>query len=216
MLFRIVEFCTQTKDCAIYAVKENQAIKKNDAVSAIILSAYGTAAQIERDMIVKRTKDGLERRKQMGVILGRPIGSRTRSMCKRYEELKGQVENLLAKKVSITGISRTVGLHRNSLMALIARYNLPYVKKRIRHIDDFAQRILSGKMHLLRKLIEDGKAIKDIHSFVNGQGYELSYGAVSGFIRSRHDLYSMMIAKNKDLRVIHNKDCGRDRRYYNF
>jgi DNA invertase Pin-like site-specific DNA recombinase len=72
MLFRIVERCVEKKNCIIHAVKENQVLKKDDKVSAIILFAYGIAAQIEREMIARRTKEGLERSRQKGVILGRP------------------------------------------------------------------------------------------------------------------------------------------------
>jgi len=214
MLFRIVEFCTQTKDCTIISVKENQTLKKNDSMSAIILSAYGTAAQIEREMIVKRVREGLEHSKQKGVMLGCPVGGR-KNICDKYENLKEPVKKFLEDGVNITDISRIMGLSRTSLNNIINRFNLPYEKKRRRYVNNHVQRILMNERKLLKQMIADGKNIKTIHCFFNNNGNErkISYSSVKRFIVNSPDLYSAMIMKNQSLRAIYNADCGMNRRF---
>jgi len=217
MLFRIVEYCTQTKDCQIISVKENQTLKKNDSISAIILSSYGTAAQIEREMIVKRTIEGLERRRKAGVILGRPVGSKDRKKNKKYESLKKQVQDLFAKGISYTGVSRITGLHRSSLARLVARYNISYDKKRCRNKSDYMKKILVEKMPLLTEMAANGKTMKEIHSLLNeGSEREISLTSISDFIRGSYPLYNLMINKNQEMRAVRNADCGRVRRYCKF
>jgi DNA invertase Pin-like site-specific DNA recombinase len=64
MLFRIIEFCTEN-NIIIYSVKDSiNMIKKGDLTGIMMVFCFGIAAQIEREMIVKRTVEGLERRRR--------------------------------------------------------------------------------------------------------------------------------------------------------
>lgn len=75
MLFRILE-TLQNKGVHVYSVKDGYALD-NSLQSKVVAFAFGMAAEIERDMISKRTKEALHLRKLQGKKLGRPIGSKT-------------------------------------------------------------------------------------------------------------------------------------------
>ena len=63
-----------TKGVFIYAVKGNWQL--DDTIqSKIIAMAFSMAAEIERDLISKRTTEALKARKAAGMILGRPKGT---------------------------------------------------------------------------------------------------------------------------------------------
>ena len=57
----------------LYSVKENFCLADN-INSKVILSAFGLAAEIERDLISTRTKEALASRKEQGKTLGHQAG----------------------------------------------------------------------------------------------------------------------------------------------
>lgn len=59
-----------TKESMVLTVKEKYELGNNIS-SQILAFAFGLSAQIERDLISQRTKEGLARRKAEGVVLGR-------------------------------------------------------------------------------------------------------------------------------------------------
>jgi DNA invertase Pin-like site-specific DNA recombinase len=134
MLFRIVEHCTQIIDATIYTCKENQVLKKNDLVSAIILSAYGTAAQIEREMIVKRTNEGLEKRRKDGVIFGRAVGSKNTKINEKHEQLFHKIKELYEKGVSKVSIQKILGISRKLMEYICKKYNYNIIRKPVTNI----------------------------------------------------------------------------------
>jgi DNA invertase Pin-like site-specific DNA recombinase len=68
----ILSIATQ-KGVNIYAIKGDWHL--NDSIqSKIIAMAFSMAAEIERDLISKRTKEALQVKKQNGMVLGRPKG----------------------------------------------------------------------------------------------------------------------------------------------
>lgn len=62
-----------SKGINIYAVKGNWQLD-GSIQSKIIAMAFSMAAEIERDLISKRTKEALQAKKQQGIPLGRPRG----------------------------------------------------------------------------------------------------------------------------------------------
>jgi len=217
MLFRIVEHCTQKIDCVIYAVKENQMLKKNDVVSAIILSAYGTAAQIEREMIVKRTREGIERRKKDGVVFGRPIGAKSAKINPKYEAVKDQVRDYLSKGLGPHVIAKLLNMHRSAIAKIIKIYNFDYVKRETNNPNESPQqRILKKEKPWIEKMIKEGLLPKVIHERLLEKGYEISHPCVLNFIKSDEKLYELLKEKNKELRAVANKDCGKNKQHYRF
>src|SRR6266581_2620628 len=69
----ILSIATQ-RGINIYAIKGNWQLD-NSIQSKIIAMAFSMAAEIERDLISKRTKEALVARKKAGITLGRPRGS---------------------------------------------------------------------------------------------------------------------------------------------
>jgi len=72
-----------------------------------------TRPQIERELISQRTKDALAKKKSEGKILGSPKGSLSKET-----KLTGKEDiiiELLSKKISMSGISRIMGVNRITL-----------------------------------------------------------------------------------------------------
>lgn len=76
MLFRILENL-MSKGVRVYSVKDGYTLD-GSIQSTVLAFAFGLAAQVERDLISKRTKEALAYKKSCGIKLGRPIGSKTR------------------------------------------------------------------------------------------------------------------------------------------
>ena len=62
------------KDVAVHSVKENFKLNGDDMQSKVMRTMLGLFAEIERDLISARTKEGLASAKEKGRILGRPKG----------------------------------------------------------------------------------------------------------------------------------------------
>jgi DNA invertase Pin-like site-specific DNA recombinase len=108
LLFEFLSFVTK-KEVQLWTVKDNFHLD-GTLQSTILAFAFGMAAQIERDMISQRTKEGLRRRREEGVLLGRPMGSK--SIYHKTDKKKTEIEKYIAKGISYSAISRLTGLHR--------------------------------------------------------------------------------------------------------
>lgn len=74
MLFNILKQLME-KGVKVYSVKDGFTLD-NSIASKTLAFAFGLAAEIERDLISKRTKEALALRKQQGVHLGRKFGAK--------------------------------------------------------------------------------------------------------------------------------------------
>ena len=119
MVMDILHFCMKT-GCKIYTVKDNFSLDDN-IQSKVLAFAFGLAAEIERQMIRQRTKEGLKLRMKLGVLLGRPIGGKTDPdvMCPPEQKEKiieqfnwGVPERRLAENFNIDRNTLTRWLHR--------------------------------------------------------------------------------------------------------
>lgn len=70
--------------------------------STVLVTAFGLAAQIEREFISQRTKEALARRKREGKPLGRPKGSRPENT--KLKPVEAEVRNLIKLGVPATKI----------------------------------------------------------------------------------------------------------------
>jgi DNA invertase Pin-like site-specific DNA recombinase len=73
MVMDILHFA-MSQECVIYTVKD-KFVLGNDIQSKVLAFAFGLSAEIERQMIKQRTKEGLMLKVKQGVLVGRPIGS---------------------------------------------------------------------------------------------------------------------------------------------
>lgn len=107
-IMSILNRCMET-EIQVFTIKENYELG-NNINSKVLAFAFGLSAEIERNLISQRTKEALARKKAEGVILGRPKGSRSKTvkLTGRQEEIK----ELLDKKISKSAIGRILGVHR--------------------------------------------------------------------------------------------------------
>lgn len=73
MVMDILHFCME-RGCIIYTVKDRFTLG-DDIQSKVLAFAFGLSAEIERQMIRQRTKEGLRLRMKMGILVGRPLGT---------------------------------------------------------------------------------------------------------------------------------------------
>lgn len=100
------------KDVAVYSVKENFQLNGNDMQSKVMRTMLALFSEIEHDLIVARTKEGLEEAKAKGKLLGRPKGSGKSKLDPDKPDIeillrRGVPKRLIAKKYDIS----PVGLH---------------------------------------------------------------------------------------------------------
>ena len=107
MIMRILEYC-MNKEIKIFTVKDGYELGDN-ILSKCLAFAFGLCAEIERDLISKRTKEGLQRRKEMGISLGRPKGYRpVNTKLHNKEEYivkmltKGWTKKKISKKLKVS------------------------------------------------------------------------------------------------------------------
>ena len=93
-VFEIIEELIKVKQCRLILVKQGLDLdpsNKNDMTNKILLTIFSMMAELERDFISERTKEGLRARKEQGIILGKPKVTIQKSMYdpdrKRIEEL---------------------------------------------------------------------------------------------------------------------------------
>jgi hypothetical protein len=73
----------------------------------VMITMFSLFAEIERDLISERTKEGLARAKAQGKVLGRPKGSLGKSMLDGKEK---EIKILLDKRVSKASIAKIYGV----------------------------------------------------------------------------------------------------------
>ncbi|GHU08121.1 invertase [Spirochaetia bacterium] len=93
----------------VWTIKDNYRLGDN-IQSKVLAFAFALSAEIERDLISQRTKEALARRKAEGVILGRPIGSKSRMV--KLTGHEKEINDLLSKHISKSAIGRILGVHR--------------------------------------------------------------------------------------------------------
>lgn len=95
---------------------------KQDLQSKVIIATFGIFAEVERDLISERTKEGLVNARANGKIIGRPKGKIGKSKLDgKEQEIKGYLE----KKVSKASIAKILGVSTNNLQHFIkTRKNL--------------------------------------------------------------------------------------------
>ena len=104
------------------AIKENIHLDgKQDIQSKVMVTMFGLFAEIERDLISERTCEGLAAARAKGRVLGRPKGSHGTS---RLDGKEGEIQTLLAKKVSKASIAKILDVSRSALLYFISSREL--------------------------------------------------------------------------------------------
>lgn len=152
MIFRILEYCLNN-GITIMTAKDGYTLG-NDIQSKVMAFAFGLSAEIERDMISRRTKEALIVKKNKGFILGRHRGQFTKKhkLDGRIEELKSMLE----KGSSQRKIAKSLKVDRNTLYRYMILHGLKEPPECFSKIDKGR---VKGLIHEGKNLLEIGKVI---------------------------------------------------------
>ena len=111
-VIRIVDELVKRK-VRFIAIKEAIRFEgKQDMQTKVMIALFGLFAEVERDLISQRTKEGLAAARARGRLLGRPKGALGKSKLDGKEE---EIRMLLEKTVSKASIAKIVGVSRTAL-----------------------------------------------------------------------------------------------------
>ena len=89
---------------------------KQDLRTKVMIALFGLFAEVERDLISERTKEGLAAARAKGRLLGRPKGALGKSKLDGKEE---EIRILLQKQVSKASIAKILNVSRSALYHFI-------------------------------------------------------------------------------------------------
>ena len=117
-IMQVLSIATE-KGINVFAIKGNWQLD-NSIQSKIIAMVFSMAAEIERDLISKRTKEALRARKAAGIKLGRPKGSGKSKLDPYREEIEallnnGSTQKHIANKYGTTEANFSNWVKKNGL-----------------------------------------------------------------------------------------------------
>jgi len=115
------------KGINVFAIKGDWQLG-NNIQSKIIAMAFSMAAEIERDLISKRTKEALKARKAQGVKLGRPRGPGK----SKLDAFRPEIEAILANGSTQTFIANRYGTTVANLHHWLKKRGIISPKKRMK------------------------------------------------------------------------------------
>ena len=180
------------KDVKVWTIKDNYRL--DDSMQSKVLAfAFGLTAEIEREMISKRTKEALARLRMSGVRLGHPFGTTTGST-----KLRGKQEIIISMVIdgySQCNIARELEVHPQTIRDEIRRIGINPLQYKKRDIG-YPRRssILDGKADTVKVMLDGGVAKMDICRILNvhymtlERFLEKKGWSVDGFARPRFKL----------------------------
>jgi DNA invertase Pin-like site-specific DNA recombinase len=114
------------KDVRVYSVKENFQLNGADMQSKMMRTMLTLFAEIERDLISLRTKEGLQRAREKGRVGGRPRGVGRSKLDKHRDEIiqlikNGSQRQFIAKRFHCTPANLLHWLKNHNLDTLKAQ-----------------------------------------------------------------------------------------------
>jgi len=122
-MLEIMEMLSIAKDKGIYIYAVKGGWELNGTIqSKVMAMAFSIAAEIEHDLISKRTKEALKARKAQGIKLGRPKGAGKSKLDKHREEIiallkNGSTKKYVAKKYGTTSPNLINWIKKNNIDA---------------------------------------------------------------------------------------------------
>ena len=195
MVMDILHFCME-REVVIYTVKDNFTLGK-DIQSKVLAFAFGLAAEIERQMIQQRTREGLKPRMKMGILLGRPLSTNTELKYIIPEAVLRDKEKILSAVefgASFANIAKKYGVNKDSVRRWCKSWGCELTqydeKKRLEAArrrrellkqikykeNDFC--VVDLPREKVREMIEAGKTIPQIHEQLQQFTYEQIYDSI--------------------------------------
>jgi DNA invertase Pin-like site-specific DNA recombinase len=120
-ILQIIERLIQ-KEVHFVAIKEAIRFEgKQNLQTKAMIALFGLFAEVERDLIAERTKEGLAAAKARGQRLGRPKGALSKS---KLDGKEGEIRSLLQKNVSKASVARIMDVSQTTLHHFIKTRNL--------------------------------------------------------------------------------------------
>jgi DNA invertase Pin-like site-specific DNA recombinase len=113
-LFMIMDILNQCmkNGIMVISIKDNYRLG-DDIQSKVLAFAFGLSAEIERNLISQRTKEALKRKRNEGVVLGRPKGRKSQKV--KLSGKRAIINSYLLSGMSKSLISKKLNVHRNTL-----------------------------------------------------------------------------------------------------
>lgn len=122
MVMDILHFCMERK-AVIYTVKD-KFVLGDDIQSKVLAFAFGLSAEIERQMIRQRTKEGLRLRVKMGVLVGRPLGAYVEEPLALDEKQKALLIEQYKWGVPERRLAENFNVDRNTIARWLHRWGI--------------------------------------------------------------------------------------------
>lgn len=103
MIFNLMQLLAKKK-VKVIAIKNNFILTDNDITTKVLMFAFGLSAEIERQLISERTKQGLQRAKLNGKIIGHKRGFVCQNV--KLTPYKEEIRRLLDDGTSINYIAK--------------------------------------------------------------------------------------------------------------
>ena len=123
-VLEVMKYCME-KGISIHVAKQNMVLD-GSMQSRIVATVLGMCAEIDRDFISLRTKEGLAKRKAMGIKLGRPPGSAKHV---KLDEKATEIRKYLKQGISKVNIARLLECSPTTLYAWLEREQKTLAKK---------------------------------------------------------------------------------------
>jgi DNA invertase Pin-like site-specific DNA recombinase len=105
------------KRVTLIAIKEGITLAgKADLQTKVMITLFSLFAEIERDLISERTREGLDKARKNGKSLGRPKGRLGKS---RLDGKEAEISQLIEKGVSKASIAKIFSISENGLTHFI-------------------------------------------------------------------------------------------------
>lgn len=120
MVMDVLHFCMK-RGVVIHTVKDNFTL--GDSIQSKVLAfAFGLSAEIERQMIRQRTKEGLRQRMKLGVLCGRPLGKQSEPKCD--DEMKARIIEQHKWGVPLRRLAENFKVDRNTINRWLMRWDV--------------------------------------------------------------------------------------------
>lgn len=179
MVMDILHYCME-KGCIIYTVKD-KFVLGDDIQSKVLAFAFGLSAEIERQMIRQRTKEGLRLRMKLGMLVGRPIGRLSENV--KLDAVKDKVIEQYNWGVPLRRLAENFNVDRNTISRTLSRWGITekkdwQKKQRNETYKDGPYKVVNLDMQKCIQLISEDKTIPEIAERFPEYSYEQVYDTI--------------------------------------